>query len=263
MTCRLTDSDKEGETMKIFAGFIAICLLLSSAPGDVFASQAAEEAAVSSDTIDHDPRYPKRRVYRARTKSRRYPPRHRYVPSRRPRRSWADPRASVYIGAGVVGDFIWQTQNDLTSVMQSGGGLDIFFGFRFNRYFALELAYVGTFHSTSGEVAADYDRGMLHGGTLDGKIFLLPSSSRIEPFVQVGGGVYSFVEEGFTMNRELTGGGFHLGGGLDIRLNQTIGIGLRVLYKGIFVDNGTDYYFATEQAYINQITAGANLQIHF
>ena len=151
--------------------------------------------------------------------------------------------------------------------MRSGGGFDLFLGFRINQYFALEFGYVGTIHSTGDEIAQaaspnGYERGMLHGVALDAKIFLIPKSRRIEPFVQVGGGGYAFVREGFE-DADLGGGGFHLGGGVDIRFNRSIALGLRALYKGLYLDNSTPWYPTTEAAFFNQFTMGANLQLHF
>ena len=192
---------------------------------------------------------------------RRYPPRSRYVPHRHPRRVWADPKAGAYLGLGLLGDFISESDNELSRLMNTGGGMDFFFGMRFNRYFALELGFLGSVHSTD-EQLADYKKGVFNGLTLDGKIFLLPDSPRIEPFLQVGGGGYAFYEEGYA-HRELSGGGFHLGGGVDVRMNRVIGFGLRGLYKGINMDNSTEWYHATDSVFLNQMTVEGNLQIHF
>ena len=248
----------ERKNMRAILYSLSLFLVLSALP------MTARADSGDTTTIDRRPR--KVRYYRVR-RVRRYPPRHRYVPHRRPRRKPADPRSSFYIGGGIVGDYISETENQLTRIINSGGGFDIFFGFRFNRYFALELGYVGTLHTTNDDLTtsgqwADYSKGMLHGLAIDGKIFLMPSSSRLEPFLQLGGGAYSFARQGYE-HRDLNGGGFHLGGGVDIRFNPVIAVGIRALYKGLYLDNATNYLPATENAYFNQFTIGANLQIHF
>jgi len=227
--------------------------------------QAAETEVVVSNVSSYV-RPVRYRRYRRIRRVRRYP-NQRYRPVRHPRRAWVDPVSTMYMGIGVVGDFIAEGRNDLTRIINSGGGLDLFLGFRFNRYLAMEFGYVGTVHSIDDQlVKADqwgnYDSGILHGVTLDAKVFLIPKSRRIEPFAQVGGGGYAFVRKGFE-HADLGGGGFHLGGGVDIRFNRSIAIGIRALYKGIYMDNGTDYMPATDSAYFNQFTAEANLQLHF
>ena len=247
--------------MRTLLTALSFLLLLPGVPAPALADGADVETSLGS-AQDQPTRYYR---YRKIRRIRRYPT--RAVPVRHPRRESVDPRSSVYLGIGGLGDFNVKTENDLTHIMRSGGGFDIFLGFRVNRYFALELGYVGTVHSTGDEIAqaasgGAYDRGMLHGVALDAKVFLIPKSRRIEPFLQIGGGGYAFVREGFSRS-DLGGGGFHLGGGVDIRFNRSIALGIRTLYKGLYMDNSTSWYPATDAAFFSQITLGANLQLHF
>ena len=239
---------------------LSFLLLLPALPATAWAGEAGAKTSLGTDQ-DQPTRYYR---YRKIRRIRRYPPRSR--PVRHPRRASVDPRSSIYLGVGVLGDYNVETDNELTRIMRSGGGFDIFLGLRFNRFLALEFGYVGTIHSTGdfGEPVGNeaYERGMLHGFALDAKIFLIPRSRRIEPFLQVGGGGYSFVREGFS-EPELGGGGFHLGGGVDIRFNRSIALGTRILYKGLYLDNSTPWYPATDGALFSQLTLGANLQLHF
>ena len=246
--------------MRTLLTALSFLLLLPALPATVQAGEAGAKTSLGTDQ-DQPTRYYR---YRKIRRIRRYPPRSR--PVRHPRRASVDPRSSIYLGVGVLGDFNVETDNELTQIIRSGGGFDIFLGLRFNHFFALEFGYVGTIHSTGDFVQTvdngAYDRGMLHGVALDAKIFLIPSSRRIEPFIQVGGGGYSFVREGFS-EPELGGGGFHLGGGVDIRFNRSVALGTRILYKGLYLDNSTPWYPATDAAFFNQVTLGANLQLHF
>lgn len=247
--------------MRTLLTALSFLLLLPALTATASAGEAGAKTSLGTDQ-DQPTRYYR---YRKIRRIRRYPPPSR--PVRHPRRASVDPRSSIYLGVGVLGDFNVETDNELTRIMRSGGGFDIFLGLRFNRFFALEFGYVGTIHSTGDEISMAasgnaYERGMLHGVALDAKIFLIPRSRRIEPFLQVGGGGYSFVCEGFS-DPELGGGGFHLGGGVDIRFNRSIALGTRILYKGLYLDNSTAYYSSTDAAFFSQFTLGANLQLHF
>jgi len=186
------------------------------------------------------------------------------VPYQRPRRVWDDDRSSLYLGLGLVGDFVTETDSDLSRLLNTGGGMDLFLGMRFGPLFALELGFLATVHSTDEQLGLpnQYDRGVMNGVTIDGKFYLLPDSMRVEPFVQVGGGGYSFYREAYE-HQEFTGGGFHLGGGVDLRAADSLGFGLRVLYKGVYMDNGTEWYPATDSLYVNQFTVEGNVQLHF
>jgi hypothetical protein len=247
--------------MRTLLATLMFLFLIPVLPGPAVAGSSNVEEILGSAQDQPTRYYRYRRIRRVR----RYPT--RATPVRHPRRASVDPRSSVYLGVGGVGDFNIETDNDLTRIMRSGGGFDLFLGFRINRYVALELGYVGTSHATGDDIVmaaspGAAERGWLHGVTLDAKVFLIPKSRRIEPFLQLGGGGYAFVRQGYS-DTDLGGGGFHLGGGVDIRFNRTIAVGVRALYKGLWLDNETPWYPATNGAFFSQITLGANLQIHF
>ncbi len=247
--------------MRTLLAALSFLLLIPALPAPAVADVTGVDEILGSEQDKPTRYYRYRRIRRVR----RYPT--RATPVRHPRRASHDPRSSFYLGVGGVGTFNIETDNDLTRIMRSGGGFDLFLGFRLNRYVALELAYVGTSHATGDEIAmaasgGGAERGWLHGATLDAKVFLIPKSRRIEPFLQVGGGGYAFVRQGYS-EPDLGGGGFHLGGGVDIRFNRTVALGLRALYKGIWLDNETVWYPATNGAFFSHVTLGANLQLHF
>jgi hypothetical protein len=180
---------------------------------------------------------------------------------RRPRRYEQQNRPVLYIGGGLLADFISRGDTEASQIIRTGGGFDLFLGLRLSPQFALELGGLMSVHATDHDLV-DYDTALLNGLTLDGKFFLIPQSTRLEPFLQFGLGGYSVQEEGYG-GRELSGGGFHAGGGLDIHLSRALGFGVRALYKGIWMDNATDFSPATKSVYHNHATIEANVQLHF
>jgi hypothetical protein len=185
-----------------------------------------------------------------------------YAPAVRPRQPIADPVTSIYFGLGAVGNFLVESDDRVSQIVDSGGGLELFLGFRFSRYAAFELGGLFTFHKTEDRLI---ETGMMNAVTGDLKVFFIPSSRRIEPFIQLGLGAYILTRDGWDGN-ELTGGGFQLGGGVDIRLNSSIAIGTRLLYRGAFLDNSeARFWFGApyENTFLNMFTLSANLQVHF
>mgnify|MGYP002641281471 CR=1 FL=1 len=185
-----------------------------------------------------------------------------YDEERRPRHFWQDDREGFYLGLGAVANITTETDNGLSRLLESGGGLNLFAGMRFNRYFALELGVMGTMHATGETIGADYDSGILNAVTLDGRVFVFPNSRLIEPFVQTGVGGYMFFKEGYA-EKQLQGFGFHVGAGVDFRLSPLITLGLRTLYKGVSMQNETSWYTAEEDVFMSLIDVEANFQIHF
>lgn len=199
------------------------------------------------------PHYP---TYRARRNTSSSWTRHR-----RPRRAPNDRRPPLYIGGGLLADFISRGNTNESEVIRTGGGFDVFLGFRLNPMFALEIGGLLSVHAT-GQDLPDYDSAVLNGFTIDGKFFLFPASTRLEPFLQFGGGGYMVQEEGYR-GKELSGGGLHAGGGVDLHLTRALGFGVRALYKGIWMDDETEMYAATRHLFHNHMTLEANVQLHF
>lgn len=181
--------------------------------------------------------------------------------TRHPRRVPQERRPFLYLGGGPLADFISQGDSSESQIIRTGGGFDLFLGFRLNPMFALEIGGLLSVHGTDHDLA-DYDTAVLNGFTIDGKFFLFPSSTRLEPFLQFGGGGYVVQEERY-QGRELSGGGLHAGGGVDLHLTRALGFGVRALYKGIWMDNETEYMPATRSVFHNHMTLEANVQLHF
>jgi len=130
--------------------------------------------------------------------------------------------------------------------------------------FALELNYFLLFQTTdrSAYTQQQITDATLQGVTLNGKIFFVPSSARIEPYAQLGIGAYMLSE---SLREELSGVGFDLGIGVDIRLSHHFALGARALWRGFYVDNSANNYYAiaTESAFLNTMSGEAYVQFHF
>lgn len=251
-------------TLRLFiACSLAVCLLLPAAASADELKILAEDLSLldddalffaDGDSALHPTNYPHRHRRRVRRVRRvRHPP--------APVRRFGDDRTSVYFGIGGLGNFFIQGSNQLSRVYEGGGGFSLQFGARFNRFFALELAYMAAFQNTQS-TAGNINTGTVQAVSIDGKVFVMPGSSRIEPFLQLGIGAYILSE---ALRHELTGVGFEVGGGVDIRFSHFFAVGARLLYRGFFVDNSDATYNAipTESAFLNAITAEANVQFHF
>ena len=154
----------------------------------------------------------------------------------RPRRV-VDPyrRSRLYVGLGVVGTYVLDSdENALTQVLGGGAGFSATFGIRMQRWAGLEATWTTTFHETGPSV--DFSRALLSSFTLNARIFLIPRAQRLEPFVQLGAGAYLMNRDGFGTDT-LSGIGMQAGGGVDIRLSSALTICARVLYRGAYIDN--------------------------
>ena len=170
-----------------------------------------------------------------------------------------------YFTLGGIGHFIIDdVSTSIDNAYNGGGGFLIGIGFRILPMVALEANWMASFQSTS--VQTNLGRmpvNTIHSLNLDAKIFYLPWSRRIEPFLQLGVGAYMLSE---TFDYELSGFGLDVGGGVDIRLSDSVGLGLKALYRGFFVDNTDENYYVylqREAAFVDSITVEATLQFYF
>ena len=201
-----------------------------------------------------------------------HPPRYRKVRRTRVKRvkvQRAEPkppsRLGPYFTFGGLGHFIIDdTRTSIDNAYNGGGGFIIGLGFRISPMLALEANWAASFQSTSVQTTlGNMPVNAIHSLNLDAKVFFIPNSRRIEPFLQVGIGAY-MLSESFAY--ELSGFGFDIGGGVDIRFTEGIGLGLKVLYRGFLVDNtGDDHYVFLQQesAFVDSISAEAALQFYF
>lgn len=173
-------------------------------------------------------------------------------------------RMGVYLGIGVLGNFFLDTGANISQTYSGGGGFSILVGARLGGFIALELGYFAAFQEsqTTSNSSASISSATLQSIGLDAKVYLAPALRRFEPFLQIGIGAYIMSEN---FKEELTGVGIDLGGGIDIRIVEHFGIGLRLLYRGFYVDNSDATYakVATDSAFLNTFTIEAHAHIHF
>jgi hypothetical protein len=172
-------------------------------------------------------------------------------------------RSGAYIGLGVVGNYFVETDDELSKVYSGGGGLSLMIGARLSPFLGIELSYMGSFQSTnSAQFTSTPDNAMIQSVGGDMKMYLVPQSARLQPYLQLGAAVYMFSEE---FREELTGGGLRAGGGVDFGITPSATLGFRLLYHGFYVDNSDAEYgiLATESAFLNTLTIEGNVQFHF
>ncbi len=176
------------------------------------------------------------------------------------------PRGSVYFGIGGLGNVFFEQQTQITQVYRGGGGFELFLGARLNDYVAFEASWLAAFQRTATTSTQNGNVSPIGASVMaldvNAKIYIVPWLQRIEPFVQLGVGAY-FLTESFV--QRLTGFGLDVGLGVDIRFSPVIGIGVRAVYRGFYVDNREQSYnnIPTQAAWLNMMTFEGNLQFHF
>lgn len=197
----------------------------------------------TSEAAAHPAPYPHRHY-------RRVQPQHQSAP---------DPRdGRLYLRFGGVATYLADTNEPvLTGFADGGGGFSLGVGMRFNRWIAFEASWQTGFHGAGTTL----DSAALSALTIDAKIFLTSRRPmRMEPFLQIGAGAY-FLHRDNNADT-LVGGGFQAGGGIDVWLTPSFAIGVKGLYQGAYVDNGTDYYYPTESLYMSVLSLAADLKIY-
>jgi hypothetical protein len=172
-------------------------------------------------------------------------------------------RTGLYLGLGGSADFVISSNARVTELIRSGGGFHFFGGLRMSRFLAVEAGYRATSHEVD-KPNGEAGKGLFQAFNVDAKIFLLPSSRRLEPFIEAGASLVGFYSDGLA-SREMDGFGLNLGGGVDIRLSKAVTLGTRALYRAVFVDDYNSAYFGVppESAHFNLVSGEVNLQFHF
>ncbi len=186
---------------------------------------------------------------------------------RRRRRRSRRIKTHPYMGLGGVATFVFEGDAEVTQLVRSGGGFNLFLGSRVSPFWAVELGFQVGAHNTekgnSGNSTAQ-QTDFLQAATIDGKAYLMPKSVRMEPFLQVGVGYYSVFSDLFA-SQQLEGFGVQFGGGVDMRVNPAVGVGVRAIYKGVYVSNYEDQYWGAppEAAFMNTMSGEVNVQFFF
>lgn len=196
-----------------------------------------------------------------------YPPPYHRPLRYHPASSW---NLGPYVGVGGGGFAVLGAKGPF-EYLSSGGFASVYIGMNFARRFALELGFLGSVHNE--EWSYEPQSLMLWGVTLDARYNLVSPSwhRRFVPYLQAGVGAYGLVSDNYSGSQTLAqGGGFQLGGGLDIYLARWMTFGARLLYRGVIMgkvnDTCGDRCISTNEAdktYINGLTAELNMSIVF
>jgi hypothetical protein len=167
----------------------------------------------------------------------------------------------LYFGGGLLGNLIL-SQEGGSEILDNGGGLSLFGGWRFGQRLALELGYMGSFHNPA-EVntywGRDVDYLVMSGFTGDARIYLGDDpDAPSEWYLQGGLGLYAIDSTYF--GTQAIGTGFQLGGGIDFHVAPQVDLGLRALYRGVSMgppEGGAD------DTFISGVTGEGNVSFHF
>lgn len=201
------------------------------------------------------------------------PPARPYVsPRHRASRSWHRPH--FYFGGQLSGLVVVHQNLDGVGVLGHGGGVGLHAGMRFGRYVALEANWTFTAHDEMWDCdkydcyQGAPDALQIQTVTADMK-FHIPTWSRLEPFIQAGGGWAFFGVTGGWAHGEpgylyTSGPAFNLGGGVDFHIGRYFTIGGRMLYRGMYFMGPNDSYkHKWENNFVHGVGIDFTAAMHF
>jgi hypothetical protein len=214
-------------------------------------------------------------------------PPHPANPLHRPRFSYKH-RTHAYLGAQLVGMAVLGQQLDNVGTLGHGGGFGLYAGIRFNPWVGLEGNWTWTFHDESWVGPGPDNEPVeftwanshqIHTLTADLKIHI-PTWSRVEPFLQVGGGWAFFGLSGWDEyygpspdgGLYTSGPTFNAGGGITYWIGPHFTLGGRLLYRGMYFmeprydipgPDGNPIHTTGMTNYVNAVSADFNLAVHF
>jgi opacity protein-like surface antigen len=167
----------------------------------------------------------------------------------------------LYFGLGLLGTGVLSQEGE-GELLDSGGGLSLYGGWRLGHRLALELGYMGSAHnpaSVDTTFGRDVDYLILNGFTGDARIYLGNDPMAPQEFYLQGGlGLYLLDSTYF--GTQAVGSGFQLGGGVDFHVAPHIDLGLRGLYRGISMGPPEERY---DDTFNSAATFEGNLTFHF
>jgi opacity protein-like surface antigen len=205
-------------------------------------------------------------------------------PEARPRREpvGAHSEGALSVGLGLSGTVTVNTGNALSAGLGNGVGFNLYVGWRLNPWAAVDLEWFTTFHETTyadttvidddpstpeveERVIQGLDAAMFGSASGLVRIYLL-DPGMFEPYVALGVSLF-MLSGGVNSETSLTGLGFAAGGGAELNLSDTIGLGAKVLYRGAFFDNTKEPIpleeVPQEASFVNMLTFSAHLRLKF
>ncbi len=171
----------------------------------------------------------------------------------RPEDRFEPPFLGFYFG-GAVGTAVDFQGRDICSRIagckdRRGFGLDLSIGARFSPQFKLQGSYDAFWHQ--GGDAVHPAVALLQSWRLDGRM-TFPLPSNLEPFVQLGLGVYSFGDD---VGVDTVGPGLQAGAGVDLALARWTSLVVTVLYRGVRLESFDGDLHVDELVMMHSVTA--------
>jgi hypothetical protein len=149
--------------------------------------------------------------------------------------------------------------------LRHGGGGAIWGGIEIGRIVGIEARYTASLHNPArscgagpGYVWCDVNYLFVETIGLDLKLHI-PTDTRVVPYFLVGP-MFGWIGRPHFL-ADAIGGGFEIGGGLDVWFTRHGTLGFEVLYRGLLMnDYGT--YTGTD-TYISLVQIGATIAAHF
>lgn len=202
------------------------------------------------------------------------PPPRPYVPPRaRVRRPWH--RTHFYVGGQLMGLVVLNQQLSDIGVLGHGGGVGLTGGVRLGRFVALEANWTFTGHDEywgcddHGYCDGTPDSLQIQTLTADVK-FHIPTWSRLEPFIQAGGGWAFFGVTGAFAGGHgylyTSGPTYNLGGGVDFHVGRYLTFGGRLLYRGMYFGEPNYYHNQTgrwDGNFVHGVSIDFTASLHF
>jgi len=135
-------------------------------------------------------------------------------------------KEGFYLGAYIPFNHISGDINTL----DNGAGLGARAGIGFNKYLSLEGSFFKTEHDMDGGGTADF-----RGATVDLKLNLPLTGSKMEPYALIGIGGYRLEGSGI----DYKGGGGQFGVGLDMYVYPELSLNAGLTWRKITFDSGT------------------------
>jgi opacity protein-like surface antigen len=142
--------------------------------------------------------------------------------------------------------------------LDAGGGLGLRLGYGLNRYVSLEGSMFISYHHTDFLGLSNVEDQEFTGQTLDLKINFPLSSSTVEPYALIGIGAYQIGDSGGTYYR---GGGYQVGGGLDVYLAPELSFNAGLTFRKITFDEGDFHVLYDTEADVTTLDLG--ITYHF
>jgi hypothetical protein len=161
----------------------------------------------------------------------------------------------AYVGAGLVVTGV-VARDGGPDLHEDGADFSVWGGLRLSRRVAVECGWVGSLHMPDAETGDDdlYLSALM----LDAKLVVGDPESAFAPFAQGGVGAWWLGDS--LASADALGGGGQLGGGFDYLLWRGVSLGVRGLYRAIYLGS-TDA--GAGDTLIHALTFEASVSLRF